>query len=449
MLYLGFDCHKDLHAWTLLDENGRIIQRGEVPNQAAAVEHLRQHLSLDEVAVGFEGPRDLRREVERAFADVPCFEICPSWTHARRKGSPVPDKDDPLDADRTAQMLFQYHERLVPLSLADEQFAELRAVVSIHRSTVRRLHAAQRRAHTQLTRLWQASYGQLFCDPLSVTAQQFFAAYPHPWHAKKARGLADRLRKWSRGHLGEPTARRIKEATRTASPPTAADELWIDELQESLREINRLCAKRDTLQQQMSQLLEAMNAGWLLQIPGVGVQRAATLVAAGLLLSPGPSAFARHAGIAPESESSGKRTRHRNARQRHEPLFQTMMGWAASLLAPHMHAPEARAYFDRKRQQGKTRRTALRCLARRQIDRLFTLRDAQRQLDSPPPPPPDECDPAPADEEEGRPGQSTVGAPDPEPHGSGDATIHLADHMVKPPLTLTRHPGRETRGAPD
>jgi len=373
MYYFAADCHKDLHVWTLIDEAGHLLQHGQVANEPAAVQALRQSLPAD-LAVGLEGPRPLRNLIEHAFADCPVFEISATWTAALRGGDPRPDKTDPLDAERAAQLLRQHQPRLQPLPVADEPLRALQALVTVHRSTLRQLRATKHRVHTLLTHLWQGAYRRLFRDPLCRTARRFFAAYPHPFLARRARQLAPRLRAWSHGQIGAATVDRLRDLTAAATPPTLADEVWIEELTDTLADLERLDAKRQRLTQHLGVALQACGADWLLQERGLGIVRAAQLVAAGLLQSPGPNAFARHAGIAPESDSSGPRVRHRNARRRHEALFQTLLGWAASLQGPRCQVPEAIAYYQRKLGEGKSIRTALRCLARRLIERLFRLR---------------------------------------------------------------------------
>jgi transposase len=373
MHYLGFDCQKSVHAWTLLDPSGQILQRGEVANRPADLAALRAQLPT-ELRVGLEGPRHLRQAVETAFAACPLYEISPGWTVALRDGSPRPDKTDPLDADRVAALLVRYRDQLSALTVQDQHLDALRATMSLDRSTVRELIAVQHRLHTNLTRLWQDSYRSLFRDPLGATGRRFFTAYPHPHLARHARGLAGRLRTWSGGRFGLPLAQRLHQLAAGAPPPSLADQIWIAEIRDNLARLEALRAKRQVLQARMRQHLEARGALWLLQQPGLGVLRAAQLVAAGFFQSRNANAFARHAGIAPEEDSSGRRHRQRNARRRHEPLFQTCMGWAASLQAPRCHDPQAVEYYQRKLREHKTRRTALRCLARRLIDRLFRLR---------------------------------------------------------------------------
>ena len=373
MHYLGLDCHQAQHSWTLLDGNGQVVDRGVVANRARDLSKLRRELPA-KICIGLEGSRDLRCELERQFVDRPCFEISPAWTHAIRQRSPLPDKDDLTDADRAALALYTYADRLVPLRLGDDHLEALRALVSIYQTTVRKLVGTKQRTQRYLGLLWGDLHKQLFPNGIRRTAHHFFGAYPHPHNARNSRGLAPKLRTWSQGRMGEDTVSRIKRLTAGAHAPTMAEQIWMDELREALADRDQLAQKQAALKERMVALLDDMGCGWVMALPALGPVRAAVLVAGGLLSSPGPNSFARHCGIAPESHSTGATHRHRNAQRRHEALFKVMMGWAAGVLAPRLGSPQSIEYYRRKVAEGKTTKTALRCLARRLIDRLFRLR---------------------------------------------------------------------------
>jgi transposase len=101
----------------------------------------------------------------------------------------------------------------------------------------------------------------------------------------------------------------------------------------------------------------------LLALPGCG-----PLSAAKLLCEIGPIArfrtdaqLARHAGVAPLEASSGKHRRHRLDRGGNRQLNCALHRIAVT--QGRVHAP-ARAYLERKQQEGKSRREAIRCLKR-------------------------------------------------------------------------------------
>jgi transposase len=109
----------------------------------------------------------------------------------------------------------------------------------------------------------------------------------------------------------------------------------------------------------------------LLELAGCG-----PLSAAKLLCEIGPierfrtdSQLARHAGVAPLDASSGKHQRHRLDRGGNRQLNCALHRIA--ITQGRVHAP-ARAYLERKQNEGKSRREAIRCLKRQLARTVYT-----------------------------------------------------------------------------
>ena len=109
----------------------------------------------------------------------------------------------------------------------------------------------------------------------------------------------------------------------------------------------------------------------LLQLPGCG-----PLSAAKLLCEIGPidrfpsdAKLARHAGVAPLDASSGKHQRHRLDRGGNRQLNCALHRIAVTQGRVH---PPARAYLERKQNEGKSRREAIRCLKRQLARTIYT-----------------------------------------------------------------------------
>jgi len=110
----------------------------------------------------------------------------------------------------------------------------------------------------------------------------------------------------------------------------------------------------------------------LISMPGVGVRTAARI----LLEVGDASAFksaghlAAYAGIAPVTHRSGSSIRGEHpARSGNRKLKRALFLSAFAAL----HDPTSRAYYDRKRAEGKKHNAALICLARRRCDVLYAM----------------------------------------------------------------------------
>lgn len=72
--------------------------------------------------------------------------------------------------------------------------------------------------------------------------------------------------------------------------------------------------------------------------------------------------FIQYAGIAPKEKSSGKTKRHKKAKGGNRKLNHAL--YLAALLQLRWN-PKAKAYFEKKLKEGKTKKHALKCLMKR------------------------------------------------------------------------------------
>jgi transposase len=152
------------------------------------------------------------------------------------------------------------------------------------------------------------------------------------------------------------------------------------------RELVRRCAalRRElrSLERELETRVRAQAPGLLL-LPGCGTLTAAKLIAeiAGAGRFQTDSKLARHAGIAPLHASSGARHRHRFDRRGNRQLNCAFHRIAVTQARIH---PEARAFLERKRSEGKSNREALRSLKRHLVRRVHRLLARSAVGSSPP-----------------------------------------------------------------
>jgi len=132
------------------------------------------------------------------------------------------------------------------------------------------------------------------------------------------------------------------------------------------------------LERQLDERTRAL-APQLLELAGCG-----PLSAAKLLCEIGPierfasdAQLARHAGLAPLDASSGKHQRHRLDRGGNRQLNCALHRIAVT--QGRVHAP-ARAYLERKQNERKSRREAIRCLKRQLARTVYTTLKSEPSL---------------------------------------------------------------------
>jgi transposase len=161
----------------------------------------------------------------------------------------------------------------------------------------------------------------------------------------------------------------LDEQTVTVPGTTAADTV-LPRLADSLRTV---LLQRKQVAGEVEEILDAHPlAGVLTSMPGIGVRSAARI----LLEIGDASSFktsahlAAYAGIAPVTRTSGSSIKGEHpARTGNRKLKRAFFLAAFAAL----NDPTSRAYYDRKRAEGKKHNAALICLARRRCDVLFAM----------------------------------------------------------------------------
>lgn len=153
-------------------------------------------------------------------------------------------------------------------------------------------------------------------------------------------------------------------------PGSQAAETILPRLADSLRDVLR---QRDQVAGEVERMLDAHPlAEVLTSMPGVGVRTGARILLevgdGSAFASPGH--LAAYAGLAPVTRRSGS-----SIRGEHPPKGGNKQLKRALFLAAFaaLADPASRAYYDRKRAEGKKHNAALICLARRRCDVLFAM----------------------------------------------------------------------------
>lgn len=192
-----------------------------------------------------------------------------------------------------------------------------------------------------------------------------------------AAGKAE-VKRWARNHsrkdpgpLIDRVFTALSEQTVTV-PGAEAVELVIPRVAAQIKELKQ---QRDIVAEEVEKLVDDFPLSTVLtSMPGVGVKTAAqVLLAAGDMSAfPTPGHLAAYAGIAPVTRRSGTSIRGEfPARAGNKRLKNALFrsAWIASC-----HDPLSKAYYERKRAEGKRHNAAVICLARRRLNVMYTMK---------------------------------------------------------------------------
>jgi transposase len=340
MIVIGADTHKRNHMLVGVDAatgqvfGGRQIAASDGGHRDA----VRWARDLHSERVwAIEDCRHVSRRLEQALiaAGEQVVRVPPKMMGESRRGERQAGKSDEIDALAVARAVVKDGVARFPAAYLDERAMEIR-LLSDHRD---QLVAERTRIQNRLR--WHLLE---LCPELEAQLPQG--------------GLTRQV-------VAEQVVRRLRTFRGDGRARVA---------REQLSHIRWLTRQVNELERELHTLIKAHRPA-LLAEQGCGTLTAATLIGrtAGAERFPTDAHFARQAGVAPIPASSGLVHRHRLHRGGDRQLN----------CALHMIAitkaridPQTKAYLERKRAEGKTRREALRCLKRhlaRRIHRLLSM----------------------------------------------------------------------------
>ena len=376
-VFCGLDVGKSEHHACALDAAGKRLHDKALPNDEAALravfgrltEHGRVLVVVDQPASIGALAVAVARELGVEVAYLPGLAM-------RRIADlhPGQSKTDARDAHVIADAARTMPHTLRRIRGDDETLAELSVLAGYDddlagQSTqlTNRLRDALLHVHPALERLLGPRL-----DRAGVL--ELLAAAPTPAALAElgAEGMAEVMASRS-PRLARTLPAQILTALASQSlvvPGTAAFARVISGVAGQLRDVHD---ERDDLAAELEARLEAHPLGPVLtSMPGLGVRTAIkllTIVGDGSAF-PTAAHLAAYAGLAPVTRRSGSSIKGETRSQRGNHALKSALFLSAFA---SLADPTSRAYYDRKRAQGKRHNAALVCLARRRIDVIYAM----------------------------------------------------------------------------
>jgi transposase len=330
----GVDTHLDTHTAAVIDANGGVLDVAQFPATTTGYRQLHTWMSgfgpLERVGVEGTGAYGAGLARHLHGAAVVVVEVDRPNRQARRQHG----KSDPLDAIEAARAALS-GRATGAAKTADGHVEAIRVLVVARRSA----------RSARIATLVQIRH-------LTFTAPD---------------ELRDRFRRTRVAALGAQAAGLRPQPD--GEPVCYATKVALRALGRRVQDLDDDIADLDT--HLAHHIAEA--APQLLEVFGVGVDTAATLLAAvgdnhGRIRS--ESAFAKLCGVAPLEASSGKITRHRLNRGGNRHANHAL--WRIAMVRMSSD-PRTRAYVERRTAEGKTKREILRILKRYIAREVFAV----------------------------------------------------------------------------
>jgi transposase len=376
-VFLGLDVGKDAHHAVGLDPAGKRLHDGPLPNSEPKLQALFDKLTtrgrllvvVDQPATIGALPVAVARAAGHQVAYLPGLAM-------RRIADLYPGraKTDARDAFIIADAARSLPHTLRPVDVGDDTLAELDVLVGFDDDLAGEATRIANRLRGLLTGIHPAlerAIGPRISHPAVL---EILSRCGGPTGiAKAGRRKLTTLATAHAPRMGQRLVTAIlaalDEQTVTVPGTTAADTV-LPRLADSLKTVLQ---QRKQVATEVEEILDAHPlAGVLTSMPGIGVRTAARI----LLEIGDASAFkssahlAAYAGIAPVTRSSGSSIKGEHpARTGNRKLKRAFFLAAFAALRD----PTSRAYYQRKRDEGKKHNAALICLARRRCDVLFAM----------------------------------------------------------------------------
>src|SRR5829696_1672930 len=385
--WVGVDAGKEFHWAHALDASGAKLFSRRVENDEGSLSALIDEVlclagdlvwAIDQPAGGAALLLALLWEREQKVLYIPAL-VVDRARDAYRGESKTDERDARLIAEQ-ARMREDFSE----LAPEEGTLAELRLLLARRRD----LTVDQTRAITRLREALLSLFPALE-RTLDLGAQGslvLLLRYQTP--AKIRRTGRKRLASYLKGHTvkgADELARKALEAAKTQTVELPAQEVASRICAELAGEVLALKERLATVDGQIaSRFFERPEARILSSLPGIGPILGAEFVVAVGDLSAFQSAdqLAAYAGLVPAVRDSGKRVGNNRRMRGGNKILKRV--FFLSAFASLRSSPHSRAFYDRKRKEGKRHTQALIALARRRVNVLWAMLRDGTTFESPP-----------------------------------------------------------------
>lgn len=376
-IFVGIDVAKETHWVCAVDHAARVLLDRAVANDQAAIDRLVEdvHKLGGDIVIGLDITGSLARFLEAILLADGLRLVHVPGIAVNRAGHGFAGgerKSDPRDARTIAELVRT--RPLRPILPDDETVIALRLKVTRRRE----LTDDQTRRVARLRMLLGAIHPGLE-QQLDLTAKgplALIARYVTPAEIRRVgiKRLVAHLKKTPRLHAAEALARRALDAAEAQSIVVPGEAAFADMIRELAAEALKAREAIARIDRDLEALLVRHPDGALIRsLPGMGAVLSAEFIACvgDIRRFASADALASAAGLAPVIRQSGKSKGWRRANGGDKALKRVF--FQSAFCAVSTKDPLSKAFYDRKRREGKHHTQAIIALARRRVTVLWTM----------------------------------------------------------------------------
>lgn len=372
MLYLGIDIGKNNHEAGIVNTDGS--HKGNslrFGNTSEGFNKLLKFITVknparEELRIGMEATGHYWLALY-AFLHKHGFSISvinPIQSDSLRNFNIRQTKTDAVDCFLVAEVIRfgQYTET----HLADEDMVALRNLARFRESMVDTCSTYKLQVIAVLDQVFP-EYEKLFSNIFGKSSKAFLKTYGTPEQCIEAntKSLATLLRKASKGRHSTAKAQELKAAATSSCGFDLATDAFAFQIRVLIEQIEYTESQINQIDKQIKQQLEKINSV-ILSIPGVGPATGAIILGeiGDINRFSNPKKLVAFAGIDPTVMQSGNYSgTHNRLSKRGSPFLRRAI-WMSAVVACR-HDPVFKAFYEKKRAEGKAHGTAVGAVARK------------------------------------------------------------------------------------
>lgn len=386
MIYAGVDIAKTDHVIGAVDETGAEVARPMAfKNTEAGFERCIAWLesvaeSEDDVFVGMEATGHYWMACF-AYLAAAGYRVCvvnPMQVHAMRRLKGLSGvKNDRVDSRLIAETLRQgdYDET----RLATDEVQALKQLTRYHQGLKQELATVKAQAICVLDAYFP-EYAGLFSDMFGAASLKVLAECPTPSELsrKRASSIAKMLSEGSRGRLGADRAARLKAAAQSSVGIRLGEDAASFQIKTMVSQIEFLNATIAKVEQEVEGLLAEVEPN-ITTIPGISTTTGAQIAAeiGDVKRFKSAASIVKYAGLNSGVDESGMFSAEGVPITKHGSPYLRRSLWLAANRA-RQHDPRLKAFYDKKRREGKPHRVAVTAVARKLCHVVYAvMRDGE------------------------------------------------------------------------
>lgn len=381
MFYLGIDIAKNTHVASLIDEKGKNIFKGfsfsnSTDGGKSLLDIIKKHVDFSDVTVGMEATGHYWLSIYSFLYDYNFHSIHvinPIQTDGWRKGTEIRKrKNDIIDSVLIADLI-RYGD-FVETSLSNEDLFSLRNICRIRNYLVQSTGDLKRKIICVLDQVFP-EYQSIFSNTFGTTSKQLLLDFSSPadFEELSVDFLSETLQSLSRKKVGQSTAEKLINSAKNSFGITFSRESFTFQLKLLIEQIKFIEGQIKDCETKIKELMKKINSP-ITTIPGIG-----TVLGAVILSEFGdinrfdkPSQLVAYAGIdATVSQSGEYEGSHNVMSKRGSPYLRKSL-FQAALVASNSD-PVLKAYYQKKRAEGKHHKTCIGAVARKLCNIIYAV----------------------------------------------------------------------------